>query len=102
LSQTSAFNSYSKEGFDDAEQIRLKQYCDVLNQNGCSWILSNSDVKSNDISNNFFDDLYSYYQINRVWASRFVNARPDKRGKLTELLIRNYDNRPIKQAISFL
>ncbi|MDR1985190.1 MAG: DNA adenine methylase, partial [Prevotellaceae bacterium] len=76
----------------DAEQIRLKRFCDKLNEKGSLWILSNSDVKSNDPDNNFFDDLYSFYQINRVWASRSVNANPDKRGKLTELLIQNYPN----------
>ncbi|MDR2622774.1 MAG: DNA adenine methylase [Dysgonamonadaceae bacterium] len=90
LSQTSSFNSYAKEEFNDAEQIRLKHFCDKLNNKGCLWLLSNSDVKSNDPGNNFFDDLYSSYRINRVWASRSVNANPEKRGKLTELLIMNY------------
>ncbi|GHT13216.1 restriction endonuclease subunit M [Bacteroidia bacterium] len=61
LSQTSSFNSYSKEEFNDAEQIRLKRFCDKLNDRDCMWILSNSDVKSNDPENDFFDDLYSHY-----------------------------------------
>jgi DNA adenine methylase len=85
LSQTSNFNSYAKEDFNDAEQIRLKHFCDELHGKGNHWLLSNSDP-----DNNFFDDLYSSYQINRVWASRSVNANPEKRGKLTELLIKNY------------
>ncbi|MDR1896747.1 MAG: Dam family site-specific DNA-(adenine-N6)-methyltransferase, partial [Prevotellaceae bacterium] len=55
LSQTSSFNSYAKEEFNDAEQIRLKRFCDKLNEKGSLWILSNSDVKSNDPDNNFFD-----------------------------------------------
>jgi DNA adenine methylase len=90
LSQTSSFNSYAKEDFNDAEQMRLKSFCDKLNEKGSLWILSNSDVKSNDPENDFFDDLYSRYQINRVFASRSVNANPEKRGKLTELLITNH------------
>jgi DNA adenine methylase len=89
LSQTSSFNSNAKEEFNDAEQIRLKRFCDKLNEKGSLWILSNSDVKSIDPDNHFFDDLYSRYQIDRVWASRSVNANPEKRGKLTELLITN-------------
>jgi len=89
LSQTSSFTSYAKEDFCDAEQIRLKEFCDRLDEYGYMWILSNSDVKSNDPSNNFFDDLYTQYKINRVWASRSINANPEKRGKLTELLITN-------------
>ena len=39
----------------------------------------------------FFEDLYADYHIQRVHASRAINANPSKRGKLTELLIRNYE-----------
>ena len=89
LSETSSFNSYAKEEFDDSEQIRLKHFCDTLNENGHQWILSNSDVKGKDPKDNFFDDLYSEFKINRVTARRSINANPSKRGKLTELLITN-------------
>src|SRR5690606_32954485 len=41
LGNTSSFNSYAKEEFDDSEQIRLKHFCDTLNENGHQWILSN-------------------------------------------------------------
>ncbi len=90
LSQTSSFTSYAKEDFNDNEQIRLKRFCDKLDKQNYLWILSNSDVKSNDPSNHFFDDLYAQYKIDRVWASRAINSNPEKRGKLTELLITNY------------
>ena len=90
LSKTSSFKSYAKEDFNDNEQIRLKQFCDKLDRKGHFWILSNSDLKSNDPTNDFFDELYSKYKIKRVWASRSINANPEKRGKLTELLITNY------------
>ncbi|MDR0971941.1 MAG: DNA adenine methylase [Bacteroidales bacterium] len=89
LSKTSSFNSYSKETFDDVEQIRLKHFCDNLNDRNSLWILSNSDPKSNDDNNNFFDDLYSAYQIKRILAFRQVNSNAQKRGKLNELLISN-------------
>ena len=89
LSETSSFNSYAKDEFNDEEQIRLKNFCDKLDSLGHSWILSNSDVKGKNPDDNFFDDLYSDYWIDRVWASRSVNANPEKRGKLTELLINN-------------
>jgi DNA adenine methylase len=58
LSETSSFTSYAKEDFNDDEQVRLKEFCDELDERGHTWILSNSDVKSNNPSNNFFDDLY--------------------------------------------
>ncbi|MBR5715990.1 MAG: DNA adenine methylase [Bacteroidales bacterium] len=89
LSDTSSFNDYSKEAFDDAAQIRLKEFCDEVNAAGHSFMLSNSDPKGKN-GDTFFDDLYSEYIIDRVWASRNVNANASKRGKLTEILVHNY------------
>ncbi|QBR10666.1 DNA adenine methylase [Sphingobacterium sp. CZ-2] len=92
LSETSSFNSYAKDEFNDEEQIRLKDFCSKLDELNHTWILSNSDVKGKDVSNNFFDDLYSDFNIQRVDARRNINAKSDKRGKLTELLITNNKN----------
>ncbi len=89
LSETSSFNSYAKDEFNDAEQIRLKEFCEILDNQKYQWILSNSDVKGKDINNNFFDDLYASFNILRVNARRSINANPSKRGQLTELLITN-------------
>jgi DNA adenine methylase len=89
LSKTSSFNSYSKEEFDDADQIRLSNFCKKLDSLGYCWILSNSDVKGQNPNDNFFDDLYSEFNIKRVFARRNINANPNKRGELTELLITN-------------
>lgn len=89
LSETSSFNSYSKDDFNDNEQIRLKEFCDELDKQGYKWILSNSDVKGKNPENDFFDDLYSEYKILRVKARRNINANGKKRGQLTELLITN-------------
>ena len=89
LSKTSSFNSYSKDDFNDDEQIRLRDFCKKLDSLNHYWILSNSDLKSKNIEDNFFDDLYSDFNIRRVEAKRNINANPEKRGKLTELLITN-------------
>lgn len=89
LSETSSFNSYSKEVFDDAEQIRLKNFCRKLDTLGHTWILSNSDIKGKNKDDNFFDDLYSGFNIQRVDARRSINANAKKRGILKELLITN-------------
>ena len=89
LSDTSSFNSYAKNEFNDNEQKRLKKFCDKLDSRSYKWILSNSDVKGKDPDNDFFDDLFERYQINRVVARRNINANPNKRGQLTELLITN-------------
>ena len=90
LSDTSSFNDYAKEAFNDDAQIRLKEYCDKVNEAGFSFMLSNSDCKGKNEEDNFFDVLYGKYHIERVWASRSINSNPDKRGKLTEILVRNY------------
>ncbi|MDR1743181.1 MAG: DNA adenine methylase [Dysgonamonadaceae bacterium] len=92
LSETSSFNSYAKDEFNDNEQIRLRNFCNKLDLLGLYWILSNSDVKGKDMNDNFFDDLYSDFNIQRVVAKRSINANPEKRGKLTELLITNQMN----------
>jgi len=91
LSETSSFNSYAKDEFNDDEQIRLKEFCDKLDKIGHKWILSNSDVKGKNPNENFFDDLYSSYNISRVKARRNINANGNKRGQLNELLITNYE-----------
>ena len=91
LSDTSSFNDYTKESFNDSSQIRLKEFCDKVHDAGHYFMLSNSDCKGKNESDNFFDTLYSDYYIERVWASRNINADASKRGKLTELLIRNYE-----------
>ena len=91
ISATSSFTSYAKDNFNDKEQIRLKDFCAKLNNKGYYWLLSNSDVKNIDITNNFFDDLYSDYIIERVKAKRFINSVASKRGHIFELLISNYE-----------
>ena len=97
LSKTSSFNSYAKDEFGDNEQIRLRDFCKTLDSLDHKWILSNSDVKGKDMTDTFFDDIYDEFNINRVFARRSINANPEKRGQLTELLITNYD---YEQALS--
>lgn len=97
LSNTSSFNDYSKEDFNDNAQIRLKHFCDKLNEIGVDFMLSNSDCLGKDGIDRFFDDLFIDYRIERVWASRNVNAIASKRGKLTEIVVNNYHNRYLFQ-----
>jgi len=90
ISKTASFNAYSKGVFDDAEQRRLKEFCDRLSKNGAYWLLSNSDPKNHDSADTFFDDLYSGYYIERVGARRSINSRASGRGSIKELLISNF------------
>lgn len=92
LNTTSNFNSYVKEDFDDNKQRELANFCRVLSvRKNCLWMLSNSDCSAKNPEDIFFEKIYDGFDIQRVYASRFVNAVASKRGKLTELLIRNYE-----------
>lgn len=88
LSKTANFNKYSNYIFDDSEQQRLKEFCNLLNEKRISWVLSNSDLKNENQENCFFDDLYKDYKINRVCVNRVINNN-SKDKKIKELLITN-------------
>lgn len=92
LDATSSFNSYVKETFNDNEQIRLRNFYSEISDGGCYALLSNSDCKGRNSEDDFFDRLYEDFFIERVSAKRCINANSAKRGTLTELLIRNYEN----------
>ena len=98
LSDTSSFNDYTKEAFNDDAQIRLKEYCDRIDKAGFKFMLSNSDCKGKNEADNFFDVLYASYRIERVWASRNINSNPNKRGKLTEILVHNYQKTKVNAS----
>ena len=90
LNITSSFTSYTENDFNDKEQIELAEYINVLNKKGAKIVISNSDPKNNDIDDNFFDELYDNYNINRVKATRMLNSNASLRGAINELLITNY------------
>lgn len=90
LSKTSNFTAYSKDGFDDVDQINLATYFKMMDRRGSYLMLSNSDPKNNDPEDDFFDELYSGYSIERVPAKRNINRNADDRGILNELIVRNY------------
>ncbi len=95
LNATSSFTSYSKEDFNDEEQIRLRDFCALLNEHqNIDWMLSNADCSAKNPEDRFFEDIYDNFNINRVYVARAINANPSKRGKLTELLISNYEPLP--------
>lgn len=84
LSETSSFTSYTKDGFDIDMHFKLRNVCDELDTMGVKFMLSNSDTK-------LVNELYANYEIKKVFASRQINANADGRGKITEVLVRNYD-----------
>lgn len=84
------FNSYSKSNFNDESQVLLRDFYNIINKKGARVMLSNSDPINLDQADTFFDDLYSDFNIKRVYAKRAINSNGKGRGKITELLITNY------------
>ena len=91
LNTSSSFTSYTENDFSDKEQIELAEYIDLLNKKKAKIVISNSDPKNNNIDDNFFDELYKNYNINRVKATRMLNSNASLRGAINELLITNYE-----------
>ncbi len=92
LSATSSFTSYAKEGFNDAEQIRLRDFCARITKYKSYFIASNSDAKEKNGELSFFDQIYHQFSIKRVTATRLINANPNNRGFVSEIMISNIVN----------
>ena len=90
LNRTSSFTSYSIIEFCDEQQIELSEFVKKISNLGAKVLVSNSDPKNTNTDDNFFDDLYKSFIINRVSASRMINSDAKKRNKINELLISNY------------
>lgn len=83
LSDTANFTGYTADAFGARDQERLAGVFRELDRRGCLVMLSNSDTP-------FIRQLYSGYDIQVVYARRAINCRADRRGPITELVIRNY------------
>jgi len=90
ISSTASFTSYSKEDFNENEQIRLANFCRDINDKGAKFLLSNSDPKNENKNDTFFERHYRGFTIDRVKATRVINCKGAHRGEINELLITNY------------
>lgn len=84
LNKTSSFVSYT-DNFSANEQIRLYKLFKMLDSEGIKVLQSNSNT-------DFIKELYKDFEIIEVISKRAINCKGDKRGKITELIIRgNYE-----------
>jgi DNA adenine methylase len=83
LTDTANFTSYDSNCFLEDEQEELFKVFKELDNNGCFVTHRNSDTE-------FIKELYKEYDINIVYANRFINSKSNARGKITEVLVRNY------------
>ena len=81
LTQTSAFTGYTEGGFDYDEQVRLRDECVKLREQGIHFLESNSDCPE-------IRELYADFTIRTVQAKRAINSRGDRRGAVNEVLSR--------------
>lgn len=89
LTESSSFTSYNANGFNDAKQIELGNFITEMSNRGAKIVASNSDPKNTNEDDNFFDDLYADFNVERIHASRMINSNAKKRGAINELLISN-------------
>ncbi|AFY87089.1 DNA adenine methylase [Chroococcidiopsis thermalis] len=80
LSDTSNFTGYSRYSFNEKDQIRLRDTFAELARRGVKVMLSNSDCS-------LVRELYKDFHIHEILATRAINSKAQKRGKITEILI---------------
>lgn len=85
------FAAYTDQCFDDACQTELATFAKKISNKGASFILSNSDPKCEDPTDEFFDELYKDFTIERINADRIISSKANTRKSSTsEILVRNY------------
>ena len=80
LSETSAFTSYTHEGFTYEDQVRLRDCFKKLDEKGAFVMLSNS-------SSPLVEELYKDFNIHKVEANRTNGAKTSSRGKISEIIV---------------
>lgn len=86
VEDSQSFVGYTLNGFDYAEQVRLRDLFVELDKKGCFVMLSNSSSK-------LIHDLYADYKENTIiiGATRNINSKASGRGKVDEVLVMNYN-----------
>lgn len=82
-SDTDTFTSYTNNGFNRDDQIRLSEVFKKLDKKGCFVMLSNHNTK-------LINELYRDYNIHVIMAKRNINSNGKGRGIIEEVIITNY------------
>lgn len=83
-SRDRSFTAYVKGGWTEEDQIRLRDFCNLLDSHGVPFLLSNSSTE-------FIGDIYHGYRIHTVRATRMISSKGNGRSPVEEVLIFNYD-----------
>jgi DNA adenine methylase len=92
ISKTSNFTSYTQNCFSEKDQQRLMKTFKELDTRGAYVMLSNS-------YSDFIADLYAEFEPEVVHANRMINCKGDKRGKIKELIVRNWEPKVVQRKL---
>jgi DNA adenine methylase len=87
VSNTASFTAYDSLPFGSEEQERLARVMRQLKKRGVYALLSNSDVP-------LTRRLYRNFSCDTVQVHRRINSRADRRGPISELLVRSHARFP--------
>lgn len=85
ISDTASFTQYSKEDFSYEDQVRLKEVCVKLHEDGVFFILSNSYAER---VRKLYEGI-NEFELVVVYAKRAINSKADRRGPVKEILVTN-------------
>lgn len=83
VSATASFTRYYRRNFGLEQHAELAQVARKLAERGVQVMLSNADVP-------LVRELYADFHIHTVQATRAINSKPWRRGKIGELVITSY------------
>ncbi|MCF8096894.1 MAG: Dam family site-specific DNA-(adenine-N6)-methyltransferase [Desulfarculaceae bacterium] len=83
LNGTAYFTHYTKDRFDELDQIKVALFVNKVNAKGALFMVSNADVPT-------IRKLYRDYNILSVPTTRFISCKAH-RLRVTELIITNYE-----------
>ena len=87
LSATAYFTQYTKNSFDESDQVRLAEMLDQVDRRGARFMLNNHDTPLQ-------RRLYSRFSMHVATANRMINSRADRRRGVAELIVTNYEPPP--------
>lgn len=82
--KSNSFRSYIQDEWGENQEIELLEVCKDLDRQGIKFMMSNS-------SSPFILNLYKDFHIDFIKAGRKINSNSKKRGKIQEIIIRNYE-----------
>ena len=83
-----SFTTYSKQPFGMAEQMELSKFCEELTRKGVLWMQSNAAAYKD--GKLLAQTLYPHCNIDVIQVKRSINSKGNGRGKVGEVIIKNY------------